>query len=92
MCVCVCVCVCVCQKERGGEGGWKRRERKKRGKTRERERESSKLTHFIAAYRDLPMDYTFSGGAESYASHQSPSPPPMFDMLSEKKAKDSGKS
>ena len=83
----MCVCVCVCQKERRGEGGWKRRERKL-----ERERESSKLTHYTAAYRDLPMDYTFSGGAESYVSHQSPSPPPMFDMLSEKKAKDSGKS
>ena len=37
------------------------------------------------------MDYTFSGGAESYASQPSPSPPPQFDMLSDKKAKDSGK-
>ena len=86
----ITVCVCVCQKEREGDG----RERRKRGNSRERDSSStcSKLTHFTAAYRDLPMDYTFSGGAESYASHQSPSPPPMFDMLSEKKAKDSGKS
>ena len=86
--MCVCVCVCVRKREKGMEerGG-------KRENSRERDsRSSSKLTHYTAAYRDLPMDYTFSGGAESYASHQSPSPPPMFDMLSEKKAKDSGKS
>jgi hypothetical protein len=45
-----------------------------------------------AYYRDLPMDYTFCSGEESYASQRSPSPPPQFDMLNEnKKAKDSGK-
>ena len=48
------------------------------------------IMHII--HRDLPMDYTFCSGAESYASQRSPSPPPQFDMLSEnKKAKDSGK-
>ena len=48
-----------------------------------------KLDSFV---RDLPMDYTFCSGAESYTSQPSPSPPPQFDMLSEnKKAKDSGK-
>ena len=50
------------------------------------------ITLYMCTFRDLPMDYTFCGGPESYASQPSPSPPPQFDMLSEnKKAKDSGK-
>lgn len=69
----------------------KMRKEKQRIKEAERMERDEELREQIKKLsKDLPMDYTFCSGAESYASQPSPSPPPQFDMLSEnKKAKDS---